>query len=268
MIRRFGATVVIGVAVLLTFLVALAAATPAAAAQLTVNSTGIVTDTATPCTRGELQATAPSSASATTLTITAVPANCQGRALAVYVLDAGGNALASQSGTTTAGSSTTKVTGLSGYNSANVDSVVVFIDGWWIDTVWTAPTPPTPATGCVGIDPNVPGMTYPCTLSVASNYTSTNNGYTYTNTMFNAVTSAPIWRITVDLSSTVSGFTGMSPVRYVGMYQNIVAAPGYSCSGLPLFVGQEANPSWGSSNGELVFSDDPNFSAGNVICDA
>lgn len=265
--RRLTPTSQITIAAVLLWLLAIAGISQANAAQLTVNtmSPGAIFSisgcadglTAIPEDRkgnsqnyGEVQ-------------ISTIPSSCNGLPLAYFLLDDAGDVLISGAGTATTGVMTFTASG--NYKADDVDDALVFIGTWPIPTTWSMAAPP--AASCVGIDPATPGQTYSCTFTIDETSTWTTSGYRYTNLRFDAVTTAPLWQVTIDLSSTSAGFTGMSPVRFVGSYQNVEAAPGYACSSLPTFVGREANPSWGSSNAEITFSDDPGYSGGTAICD-
>jgi hypothetical protein len=246
--------------------VALAAATltPASAATLSVQGSGIVTDSAFACTDAVLPTTtAVGGPGQTTVRVGSVPPECVDRTMNVWLLTSSGALVSSgQLAPTVEGQNTVTVT--TPFNTASVASVVVTIDGWWIGTTWTAPAP---AVSCQSYNANGTPNAAPCVLTVLTHASFVNNGYRYTNFQFSAVTTAPVWQITVDLSSTTAGFTGMAPVRFVGTYQNVVRAPGYTCTSLPIFVGREANPQWNSPNGELVFTNDPAFTAGTTLCD-
>lgn len=248
---------------------------PASASSLNINAGGnLFTKTYMPCTTTALTATPSTVATGTNYTklvVSGIPAACNRKSITMYAYDTSGVLLmssglsASPPVTTGTGGTVTFTKASSSYNAAAVSNVLVFIDTWGVQTTW-AYTPPASPLDCVGIDLANPSSTYPCTPSVDSTNTWTDRGYTYTNLKFKAVTSAPIWQITFDLSSTTGGFTGMSPVRWVGTYQNVVLAPNYNCNSLPVFVGREANPQWGSDGGEITFSNDPAYANGTQLC--
>jgi hypothetical protein len=169
--------------------------------------------------------------------------------------------------TTSTFSFTTFAPGPSNYTVAQVATVIAKVQGWVFPTTWTPPAPPPPAFACQSYNLDGSPNAAPCTLTIDSTTTWTSGAYRYTNLRFDAVTTAALWQVTIDLSSTTNGFTGMTPVRWIGAYQNVVAAPGYSCTQLPTFIGREANSSWGSSNAEITFSNDPSYTGGAMICD-
>ncbi|MFV0285911.1 MAG: S24/S26 family peptidase [Demequina sp.] len=89
------------------------------------------------------------SASATSLSLSEIPAACQGLAVSVYVHGASGQTLATGTASAASGQSTRTVT-TSSFTRASVAFVVVKVNGWVFPVTWTVPvTDPTPPVGPV-----------------------------------------------------------------------------------------------------------------------
>ena len=147
------------------------------------------------------------------------------------------------------------------YTSANVSAAIATIGGWIFPTSWNGAAPVTP--GCVGLDASGNATSQSCTLTIGTVATWQSNGFTYSQFIFTATTSAPLWKVTFNFADTAK-WAGFTPTVVVNN-QNVALASGYSCSSLPIFQGVEANPGWGSANGDLIITNDPSY-GGNKLC--
>lgn len=192
--------------------------------------------------------------------ISNVPSACAGLPLHINLHNSTGAIIAS--GTAASAAGTQDVT-VGTYSAKDVDVAVATIGGWIFPTAWSANV--LSGTYCEGLDADGSVSTDTCTLTIASVAKWQAGGYWYEQFQFSAVTSAPLWRITLDFSDTTY-FEGFTPT-VVSSNQNVALAPGYSCSSLPMFQGVEANPGWGSPNGDLQVTNDPNYTPYNALCD-
>jgi len=197
--------------------------------------------------------------SGTSVTVKSVPAACAGLSLKVTLHNSAGTVLAT--GTVASAAATQTIT-VGSYTAASVTNAFVTIGGWIFPSTWTAPVP---AGACVGVDAAGNPTGDACTLTMGTVTSWTAGAYKYSQFQFSAVTSAPRWKVTFNFADT-SKFVGFTPV-VVANSQNVAKAPGYSCSSLPVFVGVEANPAWGSANGDLTISTDPALT-GDRLCPA
>ncbi|WP_061962919.1 hypothetical protein [Demequina aurantiaca] len=245
MTRRLGCSLAAGAAALVIFLLALAVATPASAAQLTVKSNRIVTDTAARCTTASVATTAPtSSATNNKLAVNHIPAACAGLTLEVVAIGTAGNVLAR--GTSSAATGTVVVTTTGNHNTANVARVAVFIGTWWIDATWTPPAASTPLS-CNALNSNGSPSSASCTVTYSWNVVSYDPYPTISayGINFEVQTTAANWALTVDFSNTSDGSPGWTP-NYVGTNGNPISG---SCTG-STFTGLK-NPTWSSNNGYI-----------------
>ncbi|WP_430868383.1 hypothetical protein [Demequina aurantiaca] len=253
MTRRLAAPLTAAVAAIVVLLLALAVASPASAAQLSVSASHPVINTAARCSTATAATTAPASSTAsTTLRISSMPSACAGLPVSVSIVGTGGTILAT--GTLASAATGTNNVTVSAYNTANVASVGVFVNTWWLNTTWTAPA--TGPYSCVELTA-WPGNSWEAPASYG---TPTGNSCTVSYTNFDAWGGTPPkhfnlyftvsgvttgnWRVTIDFADPY--FQGLLPTNISGN-GNPLAAPGYACSQLPIFVGQ-ANLTWGSSN--------------------
>ncbi|MCR6711783.1 MAG: hypothetical protein NVV57_03410 [Demequina sp.] len=197
-------------------------------------------------------------ASGTTITVSALPAACAGLSLKINLHNDSGTVIAT--GTTASAAATQTVT-VGTYASANVSAAIATIGGWIFPTSWNGAAPVTP--GCVGLDASGNATSQSCTLTIGTVATWTANGHQYSQFQFSAVTSAALWKVTFNFADTAK-WAGFTPTVVVNN-QNVALASGYSCSSLPIFQGVEANPGWGSANGDLIITNDPSY-GGNKLC--
>lgn len=139
--RRFSGPSIAALAAVVAVLAAFMLVAPASAAHLDVKSSGIATTIIERCTTDNLiKATAPTTASTTTLELSAIPPSCQGLPIEVTIVDQNGYSVATGSAAAGASGPTKDVTVGLYTPSANLE-VALFIGTWWIDNTWTAPTP-------------------------------------------------------------------------------------------------------------------------------
>lgn len=247
MMRHLSASVVAAVVALLAFAAILSGATPASAAHLSVVSSAIMTDSAQRCTTATLATTAPVAGSSTTVEVVGVPASCVGQQISVYVVGTNGLVLANGSqATATTGTNNVAV---GSYATGDVASVAIFFNTWWVDNDWTAPLPVLPAT-CVPMDAAGNVIAGTCTVdSIVANDIWGSPGAQTANTYVSITSSAPRFRVTFDFS--VAPFPGWTPVSVdTG---NLEAAPGTTCSTLPVLVLN--GPNWSGSPYYLQISE-------------
>lgn len=189
------------------------------------------------------------SATSTTVSVKAVPAACAGLPMTVKLHDAAGAVLSQGTATAVTGTQTVAV---GTYTAASVTHAFATIGGWVFPTTWTVPAV---ANGCVGLDAGGNVTAIPCTLTIGTVTTWQAGPYWYSQFQFSAQTTAPLWRVTFNFADT-SKFQGFTPTVVMNA-QNVALAPGYSCSQLPVFTGIEANPGWGSANGDITITNDP-----------
>jgi len=196
--------------------------------------------------------------SSTTVTVSALPAACNGLSLKINLHDASGAVIATG---TTASASASQTVAVGTYTSTNVSAAIATIGGWIFPTSWNGGAPVTP--GCVGLDASGNPTGQACTLTIGTVTTWTSGSYKYSQFQFTAVTAAPVWKVTFNFADTAK-WAGFTPVVVVSN-QNVAKAAAYACSSLPVFQGVEANPSWNSNNGDLTITTDPTY-GGTKLC--
>lgn len=111
-------------------------------------------------------ATSPSTGTATQVSVSSVPAACDGLALEVFVHDAAGTRIAE--GSATASGNVTVTMG-SSYSVADVAGVVTRIGGWIFPAGWTPPEPPdAPFSANCTVVSQISDVSGPCTITVTS----------------------------------------------------------------------------------------------------
>ena len=126
-----------------------------ACAPGTVNGIPIIGTTATsPGTAGSYSA----------VSLSDIPATCQGLPVDVFVHTTAGDLISSGSGTV--GSGTTFV-GVGDYTGSAATAVIVRIDGWLFPTTWTAPeAPAAPFVANCTVFNDADGTSGPCTVTL------------------------------------------------------------------------------------------------------
>ncbi len=195
--------------------------------------------------------------------LSGVTAACAGLPTTFTMYGASGAVLATATGTSAVGTQTLSV---GSYDASSVALVVAVIDGWPFAVRWTPPAN-GPAITCRPVNPGgnpVNGAGQSCTVTVngISGWTSypgewgVGTPYYHYSFDFSVASSQNQWEITIDFSKTsMFPLSNATPV-YVGTSYNIVNAPGYSCSSLPVYVGRKAagNVGWGNSGVMYVTS--------------
>jgi len=230
MMRRFTGSIAAVVAAIIVVSSAFVLASPASAAQLSVKSPRIVTVSASRCTSATVATTAPSPGSSTVLRISNVPASCAGRSVSVQIVGTSGVMSTGTLSSATAGTNNVTV---GSYATAGVVSVAVFFNTWWINNTWTKPAPP-PAILCTSLALDGTPTGAPCTTSTPSVTTSGGQGNSpsYMAAQFMVNTTSPNYEVVINLADTTV-FPGWTPGSVNGNGDSI-AAPGYSCSELPV----------------------------------
>ncbi|MFW2512265.1 signal peptidase I [Demequina sp. SO4-13] len=254
-------------------LLAVACATPASAAQLTLlvgHELAVLPLQA--CAPGQaggapvIDSTGTDGTSAgvfSEVSLSGVPAACHGRPLEVFVHDSSGTVISSGSETASA----SPIIAMSGYAATSVATVVVRIGGWIFPTTWTAPLPPVPTEpySCVGATSAPQGTGEACTVTPKRGNTWGSPGSRLGHQTFSVDTSAPNAIVTIDLSK--SPFPGWT-VAAVMTNGDWIKVPGYSCSELPL-VRVYANPANGGKKQGAYFwyqESAAGIGSQNVIC--
>lgn len=142
------------------------------------------------------------------------------------------------------------------YNTANVASVAVFIDTWWINNSWTAPIAGTWFSDCTATQqngPNVPCDVTPQQLSVGPVETYVRNGVTkqYQVVQF-SVTAPTAGSQVVDFTATVdvSKIPGLllPPTQTRLTYSSVSLVSPPACSNYPVMrvksAGYQLNQTW------------------------
>ena len=245
-------------------LVAATTATTASATKLPVTTAREVNLTKLRHCASSMNGTTPvikaESAGASTVTVNALPAACTGLPMTINLHNSTGAVIAQGS---TASTTTSQTVSVGVYTAATVANAVATINGWVFPTAWTGSVAAT--TGCAGLDASGNLTSTPCTLTIGTVTTWKSGNYWYSQFQFTAQTAAPLWRVTFNFADTAK-FQGFTPT-VVTSSQNVALAAGYTCSQLPVFTGVEANPSWGSANGDLTITNDPAASSiANALC--
>ncbi len=118
------------------------------------------------------------------------------------------------------------------HSTAQIASVAVFFNGWWVNNNWTPPTSNSPAT-CVPMDAAgnvVSGSCSVTSINASDQYGSP--GARYANVYVTVSSSAPRARVTFDFSK--SPFPGWTPAGVTKA--NFEAAPETTCSTLPVLT--------------------------------
>lgn len=124
----------------------------------------------------------------------AVPAGCEGRPVAVAVLD-GATVLASGTGTVASGT-TDVATGA--YPPSASLAVVAVVDGWDLPTTWSYTAPPSTAITCAPVDPAV---TATCEV-VITRWDFWGSGYRLNFDVTSPSTTAFAFEVRLDLAAT------------------------------------------------------------------
>jgi signal peptidase len=231
-----------------------AGVTPAAASGLSVNTPGSAALMSNArCAAGTWGATVagtPSAGNYTQVQLSAIPAGCQGLLATVYVHNAAGAVLAT--GTVTpAGATATVTTG--SYSGAAVTSVFVKVRGWVLKTAWTGPPISSPAISCVAINNAGNATGAPCTVTFSTTYWNSGTPYHNLQISFAVSTNQNRYRVTINFADPSWPGGGFTPT-YVGSSYNVINAPGYNCSSLPVHQSWKAagNVSW--ENSGVIFA--------------
>ena len=194
------------------------------------------------------------------ISLTNIPAACDGRTVDVYAHGEGGAVVATGSGTAEANSAAISV---GDYTGSAVTAVVVRISGWLFPTNWTAPPPPA-AASCVGATSAPVGTGGDCAITHTGGTFWGNTGSRQGHISFSVTTPAQNAIVTLDLSQApYAGWT----VGGVSTNGDWIAVPGYSCSELPL-VRLYANPG-NAGKGTTVYlnlRESPAPTGGGAIC--
>jgi len=189
------------------------------------------------------------SAGASTVTVSSLPAACAGLPMSINLHNSSGAIIAHG---TTASAATSQTVNVGTYNATAVTYAIATIDGWVFPTAWKSAIV---TNGCVGLDASGNPTSYACTLTLGTVTTWKAGDYWYSQFQFSAQTTAPLWKVIFNFADTTK-FQGFTPTVVLDS-QNVALAPGYSCSQLPVFMGVEENPGWGSPNGDLTITNNP-----------
>lgn len=240
------------------------AAGPASASQLGVNVAGSAALlTNSPCASQGLVATTSGTGSAGSysgISVSGFDAACQGQAVTIDLYAPSGAPLAT--GSVPSGSATTTFTTAS-YTAADVASAVVKIDGWVFVATWVPPAD-QPAISCrpVNNGGNVvqgAGQTCNATITGMSGWISYPGAwgvgppnYHY-SINFSVNSSQNQWEVTFNFADASVFTMYNSPPVYVGSGYNVVNAPGYSCSSLPIYAGRKAAGNVPTQNSGVLY---------------
>nr|PZM97164.1 MAG: signal peptidase I [Actinomycetota bacterium] len=208
-------------------------------------------------------------ATSSQVTISGIAAGCRNKTFTVYLHDSAGAVLATMTGTPTGAShSFTMASG--SYTVAQVAHVVVKVDGWLFPTAWTAPSvPSTPAISCVAINPAGKPTGGACTVTV-TNVTFWDSGIPGVHNLqidYAVQTNQNRWEVTINFNDPSWAGGGFTPT-YVGSAYNVIKAPDYACSSLPVFKAWKAagNVSW-ENNAVIFASNQPGVTNGTqALC--
>ena len=243
--------------------------TPAFASSLGIATGGnIFTKTYTPCTTAALTATPATVTTGTNyrkLVVSAIPPACNSKPITMYAYSSTGILLMSSAMSTslvTTGTVTFTKNNSGYYDAAQIAKVYVFIDTWGIQTTWTPPSGPFT---CIVLSDWTGNWPPPATYGTPTGATCTAtmtdylmwNGTNFKMTF--EVTGASNWRVTINLADPV--FNGFVP-NVLNTWGNPAKAPGYSCSQLPVFVGQKYLPA--SSNIGYIDGNNTGSGGGNL----
>jgi len=208
-------------------------------------------------------------ATSSQVTISGIAAGCRNKPFTVYLHDSAGAVLATMTGTPTgAWHSFTMASG--SYTVAQVAHVVVKVDGWLFPTAWTAPSvPSTPAISCVAINEagNPTGGACTVTVTKVKFWDSGIPGVHNLQIDYAVQTNQNRWEVTINFNDPSWAGGGFTPT-YVGSAYNVIKAPDYACSSLPVFKAWKAagNVSW-ENNAVIFASNQPGVTNGTqALC--
>ncbi|MFV0633729.1 hypothetical protein [Demequina sp.] len=196
-----------------------------------------------------------------TVTLAGVPTACEGTTLDLFLHSGDGSVLAAGSiGAVASGSATVDV---GGFDQALATTAVARLGGWIFPVSWQGDAE---RHYCVGVDASGVPTGDDCSLTISGvNSWTSSDGSTTAEVYFRATTSAPSWRVHLDLGDT-EVFPAIEPVG-VGSYNSVAIAPGFSCANLPQLVVMPANPSWGEKSGSFSYTDAAGKSLGTMLCE-
>lgn len=218
----------------LLLLGALATASVASAASISVNAGAMDTFTVGhPC-HGTLAATTPTTTGTVSTVSVTPPAACAGRTIAVAVND--GTVV--RNGTATAPASGSVTVTLNGaYTPSTTTQVAATASGWHLDTSWSYTPPAPPATG-----PIVPGNAQTVITDIAWTQPAQNQVCVDVTVTTNAASSW--WR--VDLNVNQPPFNGATSGYQLDGNVQFIPGSGTAVGGVLGIEG--SNPGWGRLN--------------------
>ena len=218
----------------LLLLGALATASVASAASISVNAGAMDTFTVGhPC-HGTLAATTPTTTGTVSTVSVTPPAACAGRTVAVAVND--GTVV--RNGTATAPASGSVTVALNGaYTPSTTTQVAATASGWHLDTSWSYTPPAPPATG-----PIVPGNAQTVITDIAWTQPAQNQVCVDVTVTTNAASSW--WR--VDLNVNQPPFNGATSGYQLDGNVQFIPGSGTAVGGVLGIEG--SNPGWGRLN--------------------
>lgn len=228
---------VAAVALLLACVVVLGVALrPAAAAQLRLRTASItsvsVADRCTPAmtvANGTITGTR-----STTVLVTGLGSGCGGRAIALTLFGANGAALTSVTTTVPAGTSGSATVTVPAYTPSVVSGAAATLGSWGVPATWTyRPPTPRPLVSCKVL--NNPSKTCSATQVGFTVWPdpSPTAYYLQFRVESGTVTRDDEWEITVNLADPS---LRLLATQLKNPDNNVVLAPGWSCSSMPLLV--------------------------------
>ncbi|GEK23333.1 hypothetical protein [Cellulomonas xylanilytica] len=230
-------------AALLTLL-AVAALSPASAAQLPLSARMLGAFVLERCTSTPLPATpgAVSGGASTQVVLSSIPAACRGKQTSLRLFTASGAALAPTDTVTTlpAGAATATIT-VPSYPVAQASGLALTVATWGVPTTWTSAAVPLPAFSCTV--PGSPSVTCAATVTLGTEW-----GYPTATDFLRSVsvttTSAtPVpWQVTINLSDP--GFPFLARTLTDGQ-GGLVLVSTSGCAASPRTVTVRGTTAWG-----------------------